>query len=129
MEKHWPTPDNVICNLCQQAGEKFLKGYLVSKEINFEKIHNLVILLKLCENAESEFTALQDKCSYLTPFAVIPRYSYEQQLNQDDAKVAIQYAKDIQQFIKKTLKPEFQLAKAEGEWLTEDGIKVAERKT
>ncbi|MHC6204070.1 HEPN domain-containing protein [Breznakiellaceae bacterium SP9] len=72
MEKHWPTPDNLICNLCQQAGEKFLKG------IRFEKIHNLVILLKLCETAESEFATLQDKCSYLTPFAVIPRYSYEQ---------------------------------------------------
>ncbi|GHU60401.1 hypothetical protein FACS189444_7060 [Spirochaetia bacterium] len=63
MEKHWPTPDNVICNLCQQAGEKFLKGYLISKGIRFEKIHNLVILLKLCETAESEFAALQDKCS------------------------------------------------------------------
>jgi HEPN domain-containing protein len=35
MEKHWPTPDNVICNLCQQAGEKFLKGYLISKVISF----------------------------------------------------------------------------------------------
>jgi HEPN domain-containing protein len=29
---HYPRPDNIICNLCQQSAEKHIKGYLVYKE-------------------------------------------------------------------------------------------------
>ena len=33
---------NIICYHCQQAAEKYLKGFLVSKYIPFEKTHDLL---------------------------------------------------------------------------------------
>jgi HEPN domain-containing protein len=37
-----------ICFHCQQAVEKYLKAFLVSKNIPFKKVHNLEVLLKMC---------------------------------------------------------------------------------
>jgi HEPN domain-containing protein len=55
MTLHYPRPDNVICNLCQQAAENYIKGFLVSKEIEFGKTHDLVALLELAKQTMSIF--------------------------------------------------------------------------
>jgi len=44
VRKHY----EVICYLCAQATEKYLKGYLTSKNIIPEKTHNLPFLNNLC---------------------------------------------------------------------------------
>jgi HEPN domain-containing protein len=46
---HHPRPDNIICNLCQQAAEKHLKGFLIHKKIEFKKTHDLVALLEIAK--------------------------------------------------------------------------------
>lgn len=37
-----------ICFHFHQAAEKYLKTYIVANELPFEKIHDLLILLKTC---------------------------------------------------------------------------------
>jgi len=45
-----PIPIEIICYLCQQSAEKYLKGYLVLHDINPPKIHDLNQLRKLCSD-------------------------------------------------------------------------------
>jgi HEPN domain-containing protein len=56
----------------QQSVEKFLKGYLTSQEIRFEKKHDLTYLLALAP--DSEFQEFYNFCEELSPFAVEIRY-------------------------------------------------------
>ena len=59
---------------CQQAVEKLLKGYLVSRRLPFEKVHDLRLLLNQCTTSERDFDALRDSVEPLTLFAVAYRY-------------------------------------------------------
>jgi len=61
-----------VCFHAQQAVEKFLKGYLAEKNIEFGRTHNLQMLLKLCADTDSEFKALD--MGNLTDYAVEVRY-------------------------------------------------------
>jgi HEPN domain-containing protein len=98
-----PRPDNVICNLCQQAAEKYIKGFLVYREIEFRKIHDLVALLELAKTNDVDISALLDKCAFLFQYAVESRYPNQHEYMDEEVKTAIQYAKDIHVFIKKSL--------------------------
>jgi len=50
-----PTPLERICNLCQQSAEKDLKGYLFLNRVEFQKTHDLRILLTMCTNLNPDF--------------------------------------------------------------------------
>ena len=43
------------CFHCQQAVEKYLKAYLVCKEVDFEKIHDIDYLLRECIKCDEDF--------------------------------------------------------------------------
>ncbi|MBW8051826.1 MAG: HEPN domain-containing protein [Cytophagales bacterium] len=60
------------CFHCQQAVEKFLKAYLVFKEFNFEKTHNIKYLLVECSNFDEDFKNIDVK--NINDFAVVIRY-------------------------------------------------------
>ena len=68
------TPDceetDVAAFHCQQAAEKLLKAYLVSRRTEFEKIHDLGRLLDYCARADSEVESLRDAVEPLTLYAV-----------------------------------------------------------
>jgi HEPN domain-containing protein len=53
-------PVEIICYLCQQSAEKYLKGYLVLYGINPPKIHDLNELRKLCSNLSETFKDIAD---------------------------------------------------------------------
>jgi HEPN domain-containing protein len=101
-----PSPDAVVCYLCQQAAEKYFKGFLVMNNIDPPKTHNLLELSKLCMAAQEgcplpmDFSTLTTKCAFLNPYGVMPRYPNELQITVDDAKVALLYANDIKVFIR-----------------------------
>jgi len=63
----------IICFHSQQAVEKALKGYLVKNSIDFEKIHNLETLRKLCTTIDKEFEELD--FGDLNYYGVATRYS------------------------------------------------------
>jgi len=94
-----PTPIERICNLCQQSAEKDLKGYLFFNEVEFPKTHNLIDLLDMCAQIQSDFENFVRKCQFLTNFAVLPRYPNELQITEEDAKNAIRFAEEIKEFV------------------------------
>lgn len=48
-----------ICFHFQQAAEKYLKAYIIAHELEFRKIHDLPLLLKICQEKDSSFAQLQ----------------------------------------------------------------------
>lgn len=58
----------------QQASEKYLKAYIIAHELEFRKIHDLTVLLKICFSKDPSLEQLSDDCEYLAPFYVDTRY-------------------------------------------------------
>jgi len=68
-----PLPEIIVFH-AQQAVEKALKGFLISRQcFDFPKTHDLGRLLDLAESFEPELSSL-DAIIELTPFAVEMRY-------------------------------------------------------
>ena len=65
-----------ICFHAQQAVEKYLKAFLVSKDIDPPRTHNIGILLNECGKVNSGFLAFDDAAA-LTEYAVEARYPDE----------------------------------------------------
>ncbi len=95
-------PADVCCFHAQQAVEKYLKAYLVSKNISFPKIHDLNRLCDLCANANPVFSELLPLIDGLTIFSVTPRYpDMIDDLTVEDAQQAYQNAIVVKEFILK----------------------------
>jgi HEPN domain-containing protein len=100
-----PTPLEIICYHCQQAAEKYLKGYLVLQGMNPPKIHDLNELLKLCSCISAVFQDIADECSDLTAYGIQPRYPMELMLEEQDMRQALSSAKAVRDCLLK-LAPE-----------------------
>jgi HEPN domain-containing protein len=98
-----PSPSEVICFHCQQAAEKYLKAFIVYNDQEPPKTHDLIELVKLCNNYNNDFSNILQKCEYLVPFAIRTRYPNASDPNDEETKIALLYAKDIIDFIKKKL--------------------------
>ncbi len=100
-------PDNeiatgAVCFHCQQFVEKFLKAYLISKKIDFGKIHDLKFLLELCSQQDSDFKKLN--VGNLTFYAVEARYPDEFYIpTVDEARVCFRIALNVKGFVSKKL--------------------------
>ena len=89
-----PQPVEIICFHCQQAAEKALKGYLVSRDIRPPKIHDLYQLLELCKGNE-RITVFTEEAIALNDYSVISRYPGMRELTQQDKDEALAYAHKI----------------------------------
>ncbi len=94
-----PVPLEIVCYLCQQSAEKYLKGYLVLYGLNPPKIHDLNELRKLCSKLSDTFKDIADQCSDLTAYGVQPRYPMELMLEEQDMRQALNGAKAIRDFV------------------------------
>jgi HEPN domain-containing protein len=94
-----PTPDERICNLCQAAAERYLKGFLFLNHVEPPKIHDVFALGTMCEKLVPEFSTLMPKTQFLTQYGTLPRYPNELQITDDDMRVALRFAKDVQAFV------------------------------
>jgi HEPN domain-containing protein len=90
---------DTICFHCQQAVEKYLKMYLVSKGEEPVITHNISILVSSCARYESAFTEL-GKYDYLTGYAVSLRYPDDFYMPEvDEAREALAAAKVVRAFV------------------------------
>lgn len=94
-----PIPLEIICYHCQQAAEKYLKGYLVLNGKNPPKTHDLDELCKSRTEILTIFTDISDHCSDLTAYGVQPRYPMDIKLDDQDTKQALYSAKTIRDLI------------------------------
>jgi len=93
-----PKQSEIACYLSQQCAEKALKGYLLFKDTEPPRIHNLVELCQICMKFDSTFSEILDACSDLTPYGVAVRYPNELAVDDTLAKLAIDKADVIYNF-------------------------------
>jgi HEPN domain-containing protein len=63
-----------LCFHFQQSAEKYLKAYIIAKNLPFERVHDLVHLLKICANHTPAFSELRDECILLNTAYIETRY-------------------------------------------------------
>jgi len=102
-----PISYEIICFHCQQAVEKYLKWFLVLNNIDPPKIHDLDELVKLCEEIYPNFESINKKCIILSEYAVHTRYPDEKKLLKTDMENALEYAKDVRDFLSEQFPQDF----------------------
>lgn len=81
---------------CQQTAGKALKAFLIFKMVSFDRVHNLVYLLDLCETAAPGFATLREAAERLTPYAVEVRYPGDMlEVSTEEARQALVAAQAI----------------------------------
>lgn len=65
---------NSVCFHAQQAGEKYLKGFLANHALHVRKIHSLEALITQCISIDSTFEELLESASILDQFYIESRY-------------------------------------------------------
>ena len=68
------TSDATVGFHAQQAAEKYLKALLCHLQVNYQRTHDLVVLLDSIMDAGQAPPADVDKCKRLQPYAVQFRY-------------------------------------------------------
>ena len=94
-----------ICFHFQQAAEKYLKCYIIAHELEFQKIHDLPLLLKICIGKDFSFEQFREGCEYLTTFYVDTRYPvhWPTHFSRDNAQEALRSVTRIRSFVKDKL--------------------------
>jgi len=90
------------CFHSQQCAEKYLKAILVSKDVEFPKTHDLLILDGLCNKAGVLTGFSTEELGRLSGFAVNTRYPGNQPAK-EDAKEALGIASAIRRFARSLL--------------------------
>jgi HEPN domain-containing protein len=94
----YPRQIDISCYLCQQCAETAIKGFLVYKEFDPPKIHDLNVLCKYCIKYDITFETILSCCADLTDYGVITRYPNELETDEASAKAAIEKTKTIYEF-------------------------------
>ncbi len=84
---------------CQQAAEKYLKGFLAYCGEDPPYTHDLEQLLRLSQEHENVLHVLHDAARQLYPFAVEVRYPFGSSVSQSEAVDALKQARRIRDTI------------------------------
>lgn len=88
----------------QQSAEKMLKAYLVFKNYQVVKTHDLIKLLELCMSFDQEFRKKFEDADFINPFSFKFRYPTEFEIpSLNDATSAIKHAESIMRFVLKKI--------------------------
>ena len=99
-----PNPSyNLICFLCQQCTEKYLKAWLQEADIPFKKTHNLGTLLALIIPTIPTWHVWRAALSELSKYAVDTRYPGDS-ATPKNAQQAIHTCTEVRQAIRSELK-------------------------
>jgi HEPN domain-containing protein len=81
--------DEIICYLCAQAVEKYLKGYLTWNDVMPEKTHNLTYLNRICMEKDRIFENIKTECDILNRYNNDIRYPHKYEVNESDVSFSI----------------------------------------
>ena len=90
---------DAVCFHAQQSAEKYLKAFLVSREIEPPRIHNLIELLKLCSNQDGSFELIHPVLDSLMTYAVDIRYPGDIS-TKEEARDAVNAMKQVREFVR-----------------------------
>ncbi len=89
----------------QQAVEKALKAFLVWRQIDFEKTHDLRALVLMCQAADPEFGALLPKVAPLSAYAVRFRYPGPADPSLAEVRAGLEIVREVRDFVGCRLPP------------------------
>jgi len=97
-----------VCFFFQQSAEKYLKAYIIKKQLDFKKMHDLIRLLEICQKKDSSFQEIFDDCNLLNAFYVDTRYPvhWPSLVSMEEALRAKDAAFRVKEFIEVILKEE-----------------------
>ena len=90
---------DVACFHAQQVIEKYLKAYLIYKDIDFPFVHDLGKLLELCVTTDAAFQGLFGVVEGMTEYAVKLRYDPEFWPAIERARTARDAALKVKEFV------------------------------
>lgn len=90
---------DAVCFHAQQSAEKYLKAFLVSREIEPPRIHNLIELLKPCSNQDGSFELIHPVLDSLMTYAVDIRYLGDIS-TKEEARDAVNAMKQVREFVR-----------------------------
>jgi len=93
-----PKQTEIASYHCQQSAEKALKAFLLFKDIEPPKIHDLKVLCKMCQDNDVSFSDIVIQCSHLNPYGIAVRYPNELSPNEEMVKVALHEAQKVYDF-------------------------------
>jgi HEPN domain-containing protein len=92
---------------CQQAAEKALKAYLTLRDVTFQKIHDISVLIEQCMELDKTFEQIMDVSETLTPYATAFRYPGDVlEPHPSDAEEAVGLAGVVIDFVLKRMPEE-----------------------
>lgn len=93
-------PADTVCFHCQQAAEKYMKGFLTSREVEYPLTHSLKALVEKAMDMDRGFDEILEKAESLTPFAVAIRYPDDFHMpTLTEANEAFSIARKIKAFV------------------------------
>lgn len=97
-------PYRLIAYHAQQCAEKYLKAYLVFKQLDFPYTHNIRSLMQLCVG---DWIVEISDADELTPYAVTTRYpGIDDRVTRKDAVYAVELAKKVRKVVRGVLRAE-----------------------
>ena len=98
-------PTDVVCFHCQQAAEKYLKGFLAWHAVPFGRTHDFVELVTLVARIAPTFAGMRKPAELLTDYAVDVRYPdvTVDEPTIDDAREALAAANTVREHVRATL--------------------------
>lgn len=96
----------LLCFHCQQAVEKYLKGYLTLINIRFRKTHKLPELLLLCIKYDKDFSRFKEDIIFLDKYYIETRYPLDdpQSYTLKEAKTALNKSEKLIDFLDSKIK-------------------------
>jgi HEPN domain-containing protein len=97
-------PYRLIAYHAQQCAEKYLKAYLVFKQLDFPYTHNIRSLMQLCVG---DWIVEISDADELTPYAVTSRYpGIDDRVTRKDAIYTVELAKKVRKVVRRVLRAE-----------------------
>lgn len=99
-------PTDTVCYHCHQAVEKSLKGYLVYKKTRLPWVHDIVFLLNLCIEYDTELEVLKEDVEVLNKYYIEAKYPPDIPVlfSKEEANTAIERAKMVVEIISSKIK-------------------------
>ena len=91
----------MACYHCQQCAEKYLKGFLVSRSVEFRPVHDLLYLLQQCAALQPAFAELAPTVVILGRYGAGVRYPVQgfEEPDVEAANEAIKSAETVTAFV------------------------------
>ena len=98
-------PADTVCFHCQQAAEKYMKGFLAWHKVPFVKAHDLLELLKQVMQITNTAEELSSSLLVLDQYAVQIRYpqEYEEMPGAEEVRAAVTAAHTVRTWIRRVV--------------------------